>query len=300
MTETLSADDCLVTAISYLQRNEYALALEYLDKTLALNPESYEALTQKGIVSLQTGDHEKAIYWWKKSIEIKENTEALVNLGFYYSKLEKHQEAKPYLKRAYELSPQKKDSAIQWAFIEMLEGNFKKAENVLQELIDAEIEGYPELINENVYTMLSQVKAGTKDYQGGIAVLEGLLEKRPDSLIAVHNLAKLNQVDGNYTKANEHYQTILNSVPDNADLIKEYGTFLSTCIDPKTSINYLEEKLPLLKEDFEMQMLLALTYEKANEISKAIKAFERVAQLNPTDGRIPVKITQLQQLVDEA
>lgn len=299
MTELLSEADCLDMGYGAFNRNDYPLANDYFDQALARNPKSAEALNYKGLVALQLGAFEEAISWWHQSIQAKENAKALSNLGFYFSNNQRTQEAKPYLKRAYEIAPHEKNCAIQWAYIEALEKNFEVAESILEELLAAEAEGYPELINESVYVMLSQVKSEQKDQEGAKAVIDLLLQKRPDSVTAIHQKARLCQILEQYTEANDLYQQLLKVVPDHTDVIKEYAGFLINHYDLKEAIAFLEEKSGQIGQDWELFTQLGLAHEKSGDLKQALKAFGQASELNPNYPNLKVKVAQLQKNILE-
>lgn len=59
--EPQDADGWVVIGIAHLQEEEYALALEALDKAIDLNEEAYEAYRYRGIVHLQMGEAQEAV-----------------------------------------------------------------------------------------------------------------------------------------------------------------------------------------------------------------------------------------------
>ena len=295
MTETLSAADCIDFGISAFNLTDYEKASQYFDEALSKNPDAHEAMNYKGLINLQLGDYNKAIEWWKGSIETQENTPALSNLGFHLSKQERFQEAKPYLKRAYEIAPSERSCAVQWAYIELLEKNFDTAEKILTGLIDSEVEGYPELINGNVYVMLAQVKTDQRDYDGAVETMEMLLHKIPDSLQAMHQLAKLYPLTKNYEAAGTCYKKVLEAMPDHLDIIKEYSTLLMEHIDAQASVDLIEDVLSRQNvPDWELYLLMALGYEKLKDHARALDAYSKASALNPSDQRLKNNILLIQ------
>jgi len=93
-------------ALLYYGRQEYVLALGYVEKTLEINPVNVKALVLLGGLYGVKGENIQAIEQFKKAVALDErNPEAYYNLGIVYAKMDKLDEAIVLWKKTLELNP---------------------------------------------------------------------------------------------------------------------------------------------------------------------------------------------------
>jgi len=284
MTEQLSARDCFDIGYSAFHKNNLEEAKRYFHEAIEKDPEAHEAMNQLGIVALHESNNDQAIEWWLKSLAIEESAETLSNLGFYYSQQEQLDKAKPYIKRACQSDPSRMDAMIQWAYIESTEGNFSKAEELLQPLLSHEV------AMEQAHLMLAQVKSEQKLFTQAIEVLEELVEKDPESDEALLKLAKTHWTAGQHAASAQYYRMLLKRLPLHIDIIKEYGTLLRDHIDTKKSIELFQVNLTWAGNDWELHFHLALALEKDNQPELARQSYMNALELNPTENILRQKV----------
>ncbi len=76
------------------QAGEHEAVKKLLSRVLQLNPKEYHAHNVIGVICQLAGDIDDSIEHFKKSIEIRENPEAMMNLGYAYITQKKNKEAK--------------------------------------------------------------------------------------------------------------------------------------------------------------------------------------------------------------
>ncbi|HOR50973.1 MAG TPA: tetratricopeptide repeat protein [Candidatus Hydrogenedentes bacterium] len=93
-------------AFAYAGNKKTNEALSCLEKSLALNPASGEAMLQAGYIYASKGEHERAVALYLKALEIKPHSRYLLNnLGYEHYLRKEYDRACDYYRRALEVSP---------------------------------------------------------------------------------------------------------------------------------------------------------------------------------------------------
>lgn len=74
-THPNEADVWVDMGVCYFEKQEYANAIETMNKALNLNPVHQIAHFNLGIINLSAGNHDEAIYWWEKTVSINPNSD---------------------------------------------------------------------------------------------------------------------------------------------------------------------------------------------------------------------------------
>ncbi len=98
----------------YYETGKVETSIEYLYKALALDPDNANALNSIGyILADRSIDTEKAVDYCRKAVKAKpENPAYLDSLGWAFYRSGQNEEARHYLKRAFELSSNNKTIAV--------------------------------------------------------------------------------------------------------------------------------------------------------------------------------------------
>lgn len=92
------------------KRQDFATAINYLNRAIVLSPQSYEANSLLGIAHGSNGNHKEAINYFIKSIEINpNNARAYVNLGYAQLNMGLEDDAQINFNKAVQIDPKALD-----------------------------------------------------------------------------------------------------------------------------------------------------------------------------------------------
>ena len=91
--------------LAYRQLGNTSEAMRYFEKILILNPKQIDSLVEIGLCYATNGDFDKAIEYFIKALEIKEDSEIICNIGMAYLNKGNYEMAKNYIEKAYSLNP---------------------------------------------------------------------------------------------------------------------------------------------------------------------------------------------------
>ncbi len=128
---------------------------------------------------------------------------ALFNLGFAYLSLGRYEEALEHSRRAFEIDPSKKESAVNFAHCEIVAGNIKKGISLLEETLGKTPEYPPAMV------VLASAYAIEGRKQAGIDIIEKLQANRFDCANCLHDLADGLFIRGRYQHAMSLYELIV-------------------------------------------------------------------------------------------
>ena len=95
----------IACANMYYMLDEYSIAIEYSEKALAINENSYEGLIIKGISLGKLEDYDSLIDVLHKALEVNKTDEVYYNIGVAYHMTEKLDEAISYYDKCIEINP---------------------------------------------------------------------------------------------------------------------------------------------------------------------------------------------------
>jgi tetratricopeptide (TPR) repeat protein len=131
-----SAEARLLMGTTKFGANDYAGALEDLERAVELNPNLPDVHAYYGLALLGTGDQARARKAFQEELEINPNNfDANLRMGFLLRLDEDYAAAKPYLTRALEVRPGDFGARFQIASLEMAVGHAEKAEADLVSIV---------------------------------------------------------------------------------------------------------------------------------------------------------------------
>jgi tetratricopeptide (TPR) repeat protein len=108
---TTSINDLLASGDRELDLNNYGLAIEYYDKILAKDPNSVDALNNKGIALDAVGNSTEAIEYYDKALAVNDTSvDALFNKGFALATLGNYAESIEYYDKVLDINPDDVDA----------------------------------------------------------------------------------------------------------------------------------------------------------------------------------------------
>ena len=288
MTNTLRSDELIQYGIVAYHKAKFEEAKKLFDQALEIDNEATEAMNYKGLLCLLTHDYEKAIFWWEKSLEVKENFDAITHLAFQYQRLENKEKAIPLLERALTLDGSRSDLAIALSVYELEDKNYTKAKALLEPYLDFEP------VDEQLMMTYAHIHHQNAEYNTAIEILEKLFEKQPESCGALQQIAKIYWHLKEYIKAQTYYVKALNLLPNHLEILKEYGVLLRDHIKVDEAIEHFQKMRAGQENDAEVHYLLATCYEIKKDHKPALTHYKRAFELYPMAGCIRQKIHQME------
>ncbi len=88
-------DAALAIAIVYAKKGDWSNAINYCEKALELNPKSFEANNQMGLIYYCAEEMDSCIYYYKKAFKLNSKTDYRIysNLAYAYEKIGRIQDA---------------------------------------------------------------------------------------------------------------------------------------------------------------------------------------------------------------
>ena len=216
-----SAEPLLVLAACALRRGETGPALTWLDRVLALEPRNHHAWYQRARALLARGDASGALTAFRNAVEIApSNFEAHYDLASFLLGQGADAEAKPYLLRAYTLSPHAHRAALRRS-LESLE--LDSAE--LHELAEAD--------------------AGRGEPEWALRWVERRLAAAPEDARAALARARLLRRLGRDEEALATFRAAADRAPASFEIWSELGAYLHALERPEEAKTVIEHALEL-------------------------------------------------------
>ena len=161
--------EMMQTANYYFYKKKFDKAIENYDRVLVLDPRNIDALFNKAYSYGEIAEHEKAIEYYKKALEIRPSPDvlcnlcneylaigddkkefeclekalkidpdfvgALSNMGAYYIRKKKYEIALEYLEKALKIDPKNANAMYNKACVKALMGEKDEAINLLERVI---------------------------------------------------------------------------------------------------------------------------------------------------------------------
>lgn len=129
--------------------------------------------------------------------------------------------------------------------------------------------------NLPVYYYLASRYQQSNDFINAKKYYEAILNKTPDNVIVLNNLAWLYEQQ-DITKALIYAQKAVQRAPDSADVLDTLGYILLKQKQAIESVSILEKALSLSPDTPVIQYHLALAYKEANDLKKAKNILENL------------------------
>lgn len=267
-------------------------ARELMDKATAILPDDPRSHFYMGKLEADSGNTDKAIDHYKKTLEIVESdssylelqlpqghfNDSHIHLGDLYRKKGNLDVAATYYRRALELNPTLADKFIEQGKTAFQANNFKDA----IEPLNIHIILFPEDI-EATY-LLGQSYEGTEDDANALIYYEKTLqldENRPDVL---YKMVNIYIESASHQKALDALKKII--VIDPTDPQAHYlsaQSYLALELHDEALTSYLET-IRLNPENVDAQYQVGKLYENKGDIDNAIVYYEKTIELDPENA----------------
>ncbi|MBN1673576.1 MAG: tetratricopeptide repeat protein [Kiritimatiellae bacterium] len=258
----------LRVAREYQRRKEWDKAIAVLNQALAKNPKSYELLRE---------------------------------LATTYEAADKTEEAIAAYGNAIATHPGKKEAYVELAVLYIRQDDEKKAFETLNKAlskVDDPIVTLKILGDLWIQKALASSDAEKADYfQHAIDIYERMARKAPEDKAVLFRLGELYLINHQMDKAIDAFQRVEAENPSYL-LIRSIDRYAGG--DKGKTIQFLEEALNSLPDDYAILLMLGGTYEETGDQEKAVAYFRRASQTHPPKVTPFLKLALLQMEADPA
>ena len=267
-------------------------ARELMDKATAILPDDPRSHFYMGKLEADSGNTDKAIEHYKKTLEIVESdasyldlqlhqghfNDSYLHLGDLYRKKGKLDEAATYYRRALELNPTLANKFIEQGKTAFQANSFKDA----IEPLNIHIILFPEDI-EATY-LLGQSYEGNEDDTNALIYYEKTLqldENRPDVL---YKMAHIYIETASHQNALDALKKIITIDPTDAQAHYLSAQSYLALEQPEEALASFLETIRLNPENVDAQYQAGKLYENKGDIDNAIVYYEKTIELDPENA----------------
>lgn len=302
-----------------LSEGDKAGALALLDQVIERDPQNALAHNDRGVLSFEQNDKEKAMYHYEQAVDLEpENVTFLKNLADFYwvERGDAGKALKQYV-QVLQVAPSDVETLINCGQICMaLEKNddahdfFNRAqqiepwnENVKKLLSDLEqtTHNTSHPMDRDTLYRQAQSKAADGDLAGAIADLNRILEKEPENATLYNDIGVLNYETGNMEKALSCYEQAVRLNPDHTEFRKNLADFYMMEQGRAEDAMKLYVKM-LEKDPQDLDCLLAcgLVCICMKKTDDARIFFQRVLEIEPWNASAKQGLEQLDDIGNKA
>ncbi|MGN6618233.1 MAG: tetratricopeptide repeat protein [Ilyomonas sp.] len=222
-----------------------AKAIDNFKQVLILSPKDSEACYNIGILYTDNNEHEKAVFYLSKCVELNpSNTAALNELGvIHYEVFKDYEKAKFYYESVLKVDP-----------------NFSKA-----------------------YYNLGLIDMVTENTETAIRFFEKAIELDGSIKSAYTELAKLYKKKNDFNKANEVLLTCILKLGEDAKIYNSIGVNYYTMAEDEKAVEFYKKAIALDEGFADAYFNLGLSYKMLNDYDNAINNFSKAIELNNND-----------------
>lgn len=193
----------------HLEAGRYGQAREHLERAIALNPDSADAWTNLGSLEAALENHAAALRDFEKAVSISpDSTFALVSAGREHGKLGATDAAEQMLRRALAIDPQNAEGANQLGLLFAARGRLNEATRYFQQAIASQRDHAGAINNLGVvYMQMHKPDEAIAAFRYGIAIA-------PNEEILYLNLSRAYEATGDSDRARDVLQQLLERHPD--------------------------------------------------------------------------------------
>ncbi len=227
----------VVLGIFYLENSDYASALIYLQKSLALE-ESAATYTLLGVVQANLGMTETARWSYKKAIHLDpQYEEAYYNLALTFRN-EQPAEALSLFERALELDPDYEQAHRELGYTLRKLDRFLEAETHLRHALELDSsDGWAHIYLGNVLWAIGDLLSAEQSFKRAI-------ETWPDSSIPYWSVAHFYEYQNRREESEFYYGKALQIDPWDEESNLKFGLYLKDRGDDSKAREYLERADP--------------------------------------------------------
>ncbi len=255
----------MVTSI-LIRESQFEKALDYLEKLIAMNPNSSVAYYYRGRVYLEMQNYQEAEKAFNKALEINSNLEpALFDLGALYQITERYTDAVEIFEQLLVMHPDNTLVSENLAMLYLKLGLKKEAESQIERLKERSIAGgFGRETLGRMYLKQGQLDEAIKE-------LDLIVTAWPDDDKSRFYLATAYEKKGDFEKAFEHFIKIK---PESNHFVSAqmHGAYILDSQEKHDeAMAMLEKALLAGKGETDLRLFMGSLYEAREEYEKAIE-----------------------------
>ncbi|MBF0408946.1 MAG: tetratricopeptide repeat protein [Candidatus Riflebacteria bacterium] len=268
--------------LNLLILEEFQKAEEAFLKAKSLDPYSEEAYNFLGLLYLQQGLYQKAEEMLTRAIAIEPlHSEALRNLGKLYLQQERFADAASYLKRSFNLNRSQAYTAYLLGMALYFSGNVHKAIDAYEEafLLDSQL---PVEAHYNLGVAYHE----TARYLDAIREYEFVLKVSPEHLNALNNLGLVYSVLGEKDRAIDLFNRVLKIDDKNVKARINLGNVYLGVKDLVEAEKIYRSAISLDNSDISSRLNLGVVFFEKGDFEKARTEWTNILASDPANLRV--------------
>jgi superkiller protein 3 len=296
----------VTSAKVYLQQNDFENAKKQLQEGLQINPKDAEAHYLLGKIYAQQDQYAEMLQEFDAALALNqknkadiEKTKAKHFRDLFNEAVEKFnnkqpEEAIPLLKQAVLIAPEDREA---WSLLSKSQIRLKQyveGKTTLQKAISLD----PQYTSLDDRVLLMEMQYNDGQQMEALNIAEEILGKDAANKDAIrvaafsYNYLAMQEQDATkkaalQNKALDYYQKVLESQPDDADLVFNLGLLYEAMERYDEAIAQYERAFTLNPKDLEAVLHKAQIYlDRKNDNQKAIEGYQRALELDPDNAGI--------------
>ncbi len=262
-----------------VKKGQYKEALILGEKWIKLEPDSYVAQNEFGIIYFNLKDYRKAIKYYEKALELNPNEAGIYNnlAGVFYD-LESYYKAIKHCEKAIQLNPNDAD----------FHNNFGKIYDRLKEYKKA-IKNYEKAIqldpnNAHFYNDIGNTFGDLKEYKKAIINFEKAIQLNPNDADFYNDLGNIFGDLKEYEKAIINFEKAIQLNPNNADFHNHLGMIYIHLKQYKQAESQFKKASQLNKKNLYIHCSLIHLHIAQNDLKKAENQLKKTLALDQTEA----------------
>ena len=269
---------------SYLARvltrlNRYEEALGYFQRSLELEPDNFLDQRMLGTVLVMAGAHAEAAESYRAALKYNPlDIVARLNLGIILANRHRFEEALEHFDIGIETLPDEPPLYFQKGLVLLA---MNRPDDAVQQFREA-LQYDSGFVKARV--QLADTLFGLGREVEARAALTEAIEATPDSALLHHKRAELDAFSGDFQRACEGFQRVVELVPANAMARQNVGSSFVSLGRYAEAIEWLREALRLRPDFLMAQVNLAAALEATGELDEAFELYETLLAARPHRG----------------
>lgn len=259
-----------------LSNSDYKKAEELLVKLLELEPESYTALNNLGMIYFVNNKQEESYKYFQKAYDLNPKLlEANQNLGSYYLYKGDIEKSEEYFLKALQIDANNFNTYHNLSTLYLQSEQFSKAKKSLEKLLQLDSDNF------QASFMLGSIFLNLKEYYPAIANFLYTLNLNKELHNARMGLAESYYKIGRYKAALRELDILFVSVPNMVSPYIKSALILIEMGNNKDAIPYLQKALQIDQTNLDTMEMLAILYEENGNRDKAEDLYQQMIIIDP-------------------
>ncbi len=254
--------------------------IEELYEAVKADPTNFQAVRELSVALLDAGYNEEALKQLIYLVGIfPEDARLFFNIGFTFEKLKDFKKAEYSYRKAIELNPNEPDYYYNLGYLLMQnKKNLKEAVECFKKVLEKEPN------DANTFFNLGIIYLNGKVYETAIKCFKKAYTLNSFDILALFYQGNAYQKIGNYEKAKEIYNEVLEQAPEYSWTYFNLAQIDWTNGDNIGAINNLQKTLNINPKDIEASKLLAQIYINAKDYENAKNVIKTAITQSPTNS----------------